>query len=276
MLIKHNESRPQAVGPAVCRLARQPVILPSLCWRFRKRRAFGGGRRGRILKTSIQKVRRNDLVEAAFATFLEYGLNGMTMARIGERAGMSHGIVNYYFKNKDQLLSEVVRKANYLIMQDVARRLREARSPRARLSAVVVGNFPADLFTRNVARAWVSFYAAIGGMPEFESLQVMVYRRLRSNLVATLKQLTTDVEAERIALGISVWIDGLWLRQATDREAMTPETAIAAVEHYIDIALATAPSRPSNRPVAPQRAVRRKAGATARPPGKPQVKGRNR
>jgi TetR/AcrR family transcriptional repressor of bet genes len=56
------------------------------------------------LKTSIEKIRRQDLVRAAYRTFLEHGLNGMTMARIGERAGMSHGIVNYYFKSKDELL----------------------------------------------------------------------------------------------------------------------------------------------------------------------------
>lgn len=228
------------------------------------------------MKTSIREVRRNDLVEAAFATFLEHGLNGMTMARIGERAGMSHGIVNYYFKNKDQLLSEVVRKANYLIMQDVACRLREAGSLRARLSAVVVGNFPSNLYTRNVARAWVSFYAAIAATPEFESLQVMVYRRLRSNLVATLKQLTTDIEAEHIALGISVWIDGLWLRQATDREAMTPDAAIAAVEHYIDTALAAAPSRTSQGIAADQPAARRKALAGRKPAPKPRGKSRDR
>ena len=107
------------------------------------------------VKTSFEKIRRQDLLEAAFLTFLDHGMNGMTMARIGERAGMSHGIVNYYFKNKEALLNAVMRKANGLIMLDVARRLREARTPRERLSAIVAGNFPASLFTRNVARAWV-------------------------------------------------------------------------------------------------------------------------
>ncbi len=220
---------------------------------------------GHIVKTSIWKIRRNDLVEAAFATFLEHGLDGMTMARISERAGMSHGIVNYYFKNKDQLLSEVVRKANFQIMRDVARRLRVADAPRDRLSAVVVGNFPADLYTRNVARAWVSFYAAVGGKPDFEALQILVYRRLHSNLVATLKQLVDDADAEHIALGISVWIDGLWLRQAIDREAMTPEAATAAIERYIDTALAATPRRragsSSRRPDGPARKLRTAARA---------------
>jgi TetR/AcrR family transcriptional repressor of bet genes len=192
------------------------------------------------LKTSFEKIRRQDLLEAAFLTFLDHGLNGMTMARIGERAGMSHGIVNYYFKNKAALLNAVMRKANAMIMRDVAKRLRTAATPRQRLSAVVAGNFPPTLFTRNVARAWVSFYAAVATQADFEALQNIVYRRQRSNLIDALRPLTGVAVGEQIALGISVWIDGLWLRQAMERTAMTSEAAIDAIENYIDNALAEA------------------------------------
>ena len=90
-----------------------------------------------IVRTSIEQIRRRDLVEAAYLTFLEHGMQGLTMARIGERAGMSHGIVNYYFKSKDALVSAVVRKANFMIMQDTARRLRAAHTPRERVSAII-------------------------------------------------------------------------------------------------------------------------------------------
>jgi TetR/AcrR family transcriptional repressor of bet genes len=141
------------------------------------------------LKTSIEKIRRQDLVRAAYQTFLKYGLGGMTVARIGDRAGMSHGIVNYYFKNKDQLLSVVVRHANCLIMQEVILCLKQAHSPRERLAAVIQGNFPAKLFNRETANAWASFYSAVPGKPEFERLQTAVYRRLHSNVFHELKQL---------------------------------------------------------------------------------------
>lgn len=50
------------------------------------------------MKTSLEAVRRRDLIEAAYQTFLEFGLKGMTAARIGKRAGLSHGMINYYFR----------------------------------------------------------------------------------------------------------------------------------------------------------------------------------
>jgi transcriptional repressor BetI len=196
------------------------------------------------MKTSIEKIRRRDLVEAAFQTFLDHGISGTTVARIGEQAGMSHGIVNYYFKSKDQLLSAVIRHAFRLIMREVVRLMKEAESPRERVSAVIAGNFPAELFNRETAVAWVSFYAEVSTNADFEHLQTTFYRRLHSNLMHALRQLTTPDVAERIALGISVWIDGLWLRCAMKRQGVERRAAIRAIEEYVDDALAQAP-RPS-------------------------------
>lgn len=191
-----------------------------------------------VTKTSIEKIRRQDLIEAAYLTFLEHGLEGMTMARIGERAGMSHGIVNYYFKSKDELLSTVVRRSNLLIIQEAAEKLRLARTPRARISAVIEANFPERLFTREVARAWVSYYAAIGRKPGFNRLQAATDSRLASNLVHALKQLAPEKRAKAIALHVAVLIDGLWLRHARSIDIIDSRAAIRIIEDFVDSQLA--------------------------------------
>lgn len=193
--------------------------------------------------TRIEKIRRHDLIEAAYRTFLDHGLSGMTMARIGERAGMSHGIVNYYFKSKDELLSAVVRKANFLIMKDTAKRLRAAATPRQRVSAVIAGNFTAGLFTREVARAWVSYYAIIGQQPDFARLQTAVDRRLASNLLHALKQIADPDTAADIAADVAILIDGLWLRHAKLTDTMDAAGAIRRLEDFVDRRLPQSTSR---------------------------------
>ena len=190
------------------------------------------------LRTSIEAIRRRDLIEAAYLTFLEHGLSGMTMARIGEKAGMSHGIVNYYFKSKDELLSAVVRKANFLIMQETAHLLRQAHTPRERITAILKGNFRPDLFTREIARAWVSYYAVIGQNRDFERLQTVVDRRLQSNLLQALRQILDQDDARFIATGVAVLIDGFWLRHAKSGDSMDADRAIAFIERYVDRELA--------------------------------------
>ena len=187
-----------------------------------------------VTRTSIEKIRRQDLIEAAYQTFLEHGFTGMTVVRIGERAGMSHGIVNYYFKSKDELVSAVVRKANFLIMQDTARRLRAASSARQRVSAVIAGNFPPDLFTREIARAWVSYYAALGRRDDLDRMQRAVDARLASNLLHALVQLVSRDEARRIASYIAVLIDGYWLRHTKPGDTVDAARAIAAIESFVD------------------------------------------
>jgi transcriptional repressor BetI len=187
-----------------------------------------------VTKTSIEQIRRRDLIEAAYQTFLEHGFSGMTMVRIGERAGMSHGIVNYYFKSKDELVSAVVRKANFLIMQDTAQRLRAAKTPRERVSAVIAGNFPPELFTREIARAWVSYYAAIGQHKELERMQRVVDGRLASNLMHALSQIVDRDRAKLLTDYIAVLIDGYWLRHAKSNDPVDAEGAIAQIEGFIN------------------------------------------
>ncbi len=198
------------------------------------------GRATYARKTSIEKIRRRDLVEAAFQTFLDCGMSGTTVARIGQRAGMSHGIVNYYFKSKDQLLSAVIRHAFQLILNQYLELLRKAATPRERVSAVICGNFPQELFNQETAAAWISFYAELPTNVDFERLQDIFYRRLHSNLVHHLKQLTSPGDAQRIALGISVWIDGLWLRSSMKRHWIDRQAAIRVIEDYVDESLARA------------------------------------
>lgn len=193
-----------------------------------------------VTRTSIEKVRRRDLIEAAYRTFLEHGFTGMTVVRIGERAGMSHGIVNYYFKSKDELVSAVVRKANFLIMQDTARRLRASTTPRERVSAVIAGNFPEELFSRDIARAWVSYYAALGRQSDLDRMQRAVDARLASNLMHALAQMVDRSRAGRIANDIAVLIDGYWLRHTRSDDAVDAQAAIRQIEDFVDDKLATA------------------------------------
>ena len=194
----------------------------------------------RIARTKIEIIRRRNLVEAAYQTFLDQGMKGMTMARIGERAGMSHGIVYYYFKSKDELLSAVVRKANFEIMAIAVQGLRQAKSPRERVSAVIRANFDGGFFTREVARAWASYYAMIGDNPEFGRMQRIMDRRISSNLVDALKRLTHEAAARDIAACVTVLIDGLWLRRAMTEGSPDAASSISLIEDVVDLRLARA------------------------------------
>jgi AcrR family transcriptional regulator len=59
-------------------------------------------------RTFIEAARRGQIVEAAIDTIAEVGFTRASLARIGERIGISKGLIGYHFAGKDDLIKEVV------------------------------------------------------------------------------------------------------------------------------------------------------------------------
>jgi AcrR family transcriptional regulator len=59
-------------------------------------------------RTFIEAARRVQIVEAAIDTIAEVGFARASLARIGERVGISKGLIGYHFAGKDDLIKEVV------------------------------------------------------------------------------------------------------------------------------------------------------------------------
>jgi len=165
-------------------------------------------------RTKIEDIRRVELIAAAHRVFLEHGLQGMTSARICREAGMSPGILAYYFKGKDEVLFGMVRYNNRLLMEDIIARMRAAQTSWARLEAIVEGNFPAAAFTRTIANAWLSVCSEAGTNPQYARLQKLFHQRLRSNLASVFGATFDMAQLREASAIIAALVDGLWLRKA--------------------------------------------------------------
>jgi len=72
------------------------------------------------LDNGIEDQRRRHLVASVVACVAEIGFERTTMRTIAERAGVSTGMLNYYFKNKKELVVEAIRFANEGILRSLA------------------------------------------------------------------------------------------------------------------------------------------------------------
>ncbi|MGX8010533.1 transcriptional regulator BetI [Mesorhizobium sp. ORM8.1] len=183
-------------------------------------------------KTRIEDIRRIELIEAAHRIFLRDGLKGLTTTRICHEAGMSQGILTYYFKDKDQVLFEMVRYANRVLMDAVVVNLRRAGTRWERLTAIVDGNFPEEKFERNTANAWISFYAEAAHNPRYVRLQELFYRRLRSNIGSALSPLCAKPEIDHFVRGFAAMLDGFWLRRGHSNDDISHLEARALLVEY--------------------------------------------
>ncbi len=183
-------------------------------------------------KTRIEDIRRIELIEAAHRIFLREGLRGLTTGRICAEAGMSQGILTYYFKDKEEVLFEMVRMNNRILMDEVVVNLRRATSRWERLVAIIDGNFPAHRFDRSTANAWVSLYAEAGHNERYGRLQRPYYSRLRSNVASALSPLCGRDQIDHFVRGFAAMIDGLWLRRAHSEKDMWLDEAKLLLTEY--------------------------------------------
>ncbi|MGB6456107.1 MAG: TetR/AcrR family transcriptional regulator [Streptosporangiaceae bacterium] len=67
-----------------------------------------GPRETRKLRTFTEAARRAQIIGAAIDTIAEVGFGRASLSRIGERVGISKGLIGYHFAGKDDLIEQVV------------------------------------------------------------------------------------------------------------------------------------------------------------------------
>jgi TetR/AcrR family transcriptional repressor of bet genes len=191
----------------------------------------------RMPKLGMEPIRRKALIAAAIEAIHAHGMAQVTMGDIAGRAGVSAGLAHHYFGGKNQLLLATMR---YLLSElggEIQARLAEAKIPPDRIRAVVRGNFAACQFRPAVVSAWLAFYVAAQNDPEARRLLRVYARRLESNLLHALRELTGGENAARIAEMAAALIDGLWIRRSLFRQNADPDSAVELVEQAIFSAL---------------------------------------
>jgi TetR/AcrR family transcriptional repressor of bet genes len=189
-------------------------------------------------KLGMEPIRRRQLIDATLASLHENGFADTTVSRISARAGVSTGIVHHYFQGKGDLLEATMRAFSGDLRRDVVRRLQRARSPRQRVEAVLAGNLAPMSFSAVGVAAWLAFWAQVPKATRLARVQTIIIGRLHSNLRHALRRMVPAADAERIATGLAVMLDGIWLRAALRGGKPDAAAARRLLIDYLDSQLA--------------------------------------
>jgi len=188
-------------------------------------------------RIGMEPVRRKALISAAIDAIHDRGMGQVTMGEIARRAGVSAALAHHYFGGKDQLLLATMRHLLAELGEEIQTRLGEAKTPSGRLSAVIRGNFAAGQFRPAVISAWLAFYVQAQNDPEARRLLRVYRRRLESNLLHALRDLTTREHALRVAEIAASLIDGVWIRRSLADDAPDSTGTAKLVEDAVADAL---------------------------------------
>ena len=187
-------------------------------------------------RMGMEPVRRDALVQATIHEIGARGALDVTVSQIARRAGMSSALAHHYFGSKEAIFAAAMRHVLALYGAEVRGALSMARTPRARVEAIIRASFTPSQFRPEMVAAWLNFYVQAQRSDAARRLLHVYQRRLRSNLHHAFRQIAPG-EARTLTRGLAAMIDGLYLRQALGEGGIAPETAIAVLLHYLDTSL---------------------------------------
>ena len=113
----------------------------------------------KALLTANQEQRRSQLIQATIRIIAGHGLSNTTLAKVAQDAGLSPGIVNFYFTSKDQLLLAVLKTLSDEFMARLEAAIAASGSdPGANLEALIDAVLESDLSDPNKVAVWYAFW----------------------------------------------------------------------------------------------------------------------
>ncbi len=188
-----------------------------------------------VAKAGLEDGRRAQLIETTIDSLSAVGYVASTLGQIAGRAGVSAGLVAHYFGDKDGMLEAAFRTMLTRVANGVRSRLALARTPRARIQAVIDANLAAEEFDQRTGAAWLAFWGQVQHVDGLRRVQAIYQRRMLSNLRHDLRMMMPLEDAKSLAAMIAAMIDGVWLRAALSNwiEADS-ETARGLLTAFID------------------------------------------
>ena len=147
-------------------------------------------------------VTREKLIEAAGPIFAAKGLRGATIREITQSAGANIAAVNYHFRDKFELYTQVLRRAHEGIVTAMSRPL-TADTPEGRVRQLLSAMFHAALDpqrprwqTRLIGRELLQPSPAMDLMDE-------LMRPMAQRLRETIREIRPDLTGQQLTLAVS-------------------------------------------------------------------------
>jgi len=147
-----------------------------------------------LRRTAPPEARRTQLIQATIESIGKHGFSGTTMKTVTGIAGLSMGIVNFHFKNKETLFEETLRYLGEEHRDHWHRAMKNAGPrPQDKMIAIVEAHFHDDISNRKKLAVWFAFYG--------EATSRAAYREIMSELDDERWKISTALLADVIAEG---------------------------------------------------------------------------
>ena len=180
-------------------------------------------------KVGVANERKLQIVSATIKCISRCGYHNFSMQDVAKTAGVSKGIIHYYFLNKDDLMTAVLEQVSDNIQQVLRTNLERSSGPAEKLETFLSVCLSVVKDIREYYQVHMDFWTQINQKNDVKLLVAEHYRSFRSTCIAILDQGVKEGVFQKIctlsyASYILAIIDGISLQWLFDHDAFDHDT----------------------------------------------------
>lgn len=189
-------------------------------------------------KVGVAPRRRAEIIEATFFCIALKGYSNITMQDIADSAGVSKGVIHYYFRNKEELFLSVFEKLIGDLDAHIARRVEQAGTPPEKIRSVIGAVFEKIRGNKKFQIVLLDFWAHTtrnAKLKRVNANQYSRYRHLMKKIIADgIKQgYFKECDTAQVASALIGMIEGLMIQWLFDGKAFALSRAQKMTEEII-------------------------------------------
>jgi AcrR family transcriptional regulator len=198
-------------------------------------------------RRQLPQQRRAALIAATIECLKRYGHEGLSIRTISAQAGVSVGLINHHFPNKDELVAAAFLHFNRELVDGLNAAAARADTPAARMRAFLEASFSPPNLDADVLAVWVVFWGLYRHSRPIQRVQRDTYTdyvRLVRGLLAGLFGRPAEsgkgrargggVNLRLAAIGLTALLDGLWLEWCLEPGKFRPREAVTLCESWVE------------------------------------------
>ncbi len=188
--------------------------------------------------SSNNRNSRKRLILATISAIAENGLSKVTMSKITERAHFSNGIINFYFKSKQQLLLDTLKHLVQEYQQVKQQHLASANTPQEVLTAFIHASFDEKIFVKDKIAVWYAFWSEMNARRDYHQICDKYDQQEHELLLRCFQKLLDSekhdaLDTEVLVHGLNGLIDRLWQQALLHTKEVDREHSIELCLRYV-------------------------------------------
>ncbi len=172
-------------------------------------------------KADVAAERKDQIVQATVECITKYGYHNFSMQDVARAAGVSKGIIHYYFLNKDDLMMSVLDKVAGDIEKTLSKEMQKSTGPKNKLEIFIDVSFDVVRSTKEYYQVNMDFWTQINQKEEVRGVIAAHYGKFRETAAQVIREgvdggVFKKVDPKEMSVIILGMLDGMSLQWLFD------------------------------------------------------------